>query len=174
MPGHWRTAHFATAVSVQSRKVRSWGFWWGAACTPLPIGPRHTYLDGAACAFDALDGIWSFGDPLVQLLDIYALWAFRHLHLEQIGTWPGPQAARLDFERIVELKAGEHCGCDSPRGTYGECCAESDSQRDKVAAHVAYWRFFGMRKPPPSVTTFALNGGEPPDMKTLFPLTPYS
>lgn len=170
LPGEYRHARFATAVCLKSETCRSWAFWVSELSEPVAIGPRHTYLDGAICAFENSDEVWSFGDPLEQLLDIYTLWAFRHLHLERLGRWAGPQVARDYFERIVECRPEELCGCDNPKGRYRDCCFPRDTMRDHVEAWMMYRSFYGPRQPPSSVVDFASRQGDPPSVRELLPM----
>ena len=106
---------------------RGWAFWdhgiWGLQ----GIGPRHTnYGDASICAYDSRDGTWNYGDPLVALLDLFAVWAVRHLFFSQFGRWPGPQASFSPFERLREYRDDEHCGCAAPKGRYADCCKLGD------------------------------------------------
>lgn len=160
-------ARIATAVCMRTESVRAWAFWAPSMSRPVPIGPRHTYLDGAICALDGTDDVWRFGDSLVSLLDLYTLWVFRHLHLERIGRWPGLQAGRDYFERIVEFSSDELCGCDAPKGRYKDCCAPRDSGRDSIAAFLTYHRFYGARRPPESLIGFVTKGEDPPAISDL-------
>lgn len=108
---------------------RGWAFWdhgiWGLQ----GIGPRHTnYGDASICAYDPRDGVWNYGDPLVALLDLFAVWAVRQLYFSQFGRWPGPQASFSQFERLREYRDDELCGCTVPRGRYADCCKLGDLQ----------------------------------------------
>lgn len=94
LPDQWHKVIFLTGFSFKwPFVVRSWGFWGGGFLRePAWIGPRHTnFPDGSVCAFEPTDGTWSIWEPIVTLLDIYTLWALRHLHLEVFGRWPGHQ-----------------------------------------------------------------------------------
>jgi hypothetical protein len=170
LPREYRRVVLATAVCVKSETCRSWAFWTSTLSEPKAIGPRHTYFDGAICAFEVADGVWSFGDPLERLLDIYTLWAFRHLHLERLGRWPGPQATRDYFERIVECRPDELCGCEEPRGRYKDCCLAKDRARDPVDALMMYRTFYGPRRPPEAVLGFVAGRDEPPPVGHLLPI----
>ena len=129
------------------------------------IGPRHTnFPDGSVCAFEPADKTWVIGDPLVTLLDLYTLWALRHLHLQVFGRWPGHQAVRHPYERILELREDEHCGCDMSDKLYGKCCRDRDLRRDRIADAVNFIILAsgGLRKPPNSVVKFVREHIEPP------------
>ena len=124
---------------------RSWACWdsfqW--------IGPRHTnYPDGSVCAFEQSDGSWLPGESVVELLDMYTLWALRHLHLSILGRWPGQQRVHTSYERISELAENELCGCDKPMGLYKDCCQNSDASINHIAmATIFNLRNGGLRKP---------------------------
>ena len=152
---------FLIGVPASLGMVRSWAFWVDPIALPAWIGPRHTnFGDGSVCAFEPADGTWSFGDPLTELVDLYTVWALRHLHLRHTGRWPGPQAVHRSFERLVEIRADERCGCASPRGRYGECCRERDLARDRIADAVDYLAFarWEIRKPLPAAREFVVTG----------------
>lgn len=169
LDGEYRRARIATAISTETECARSWAFWVSELSRAVPIGPRHTYFDGAICAFSPNDGAWSFGAPLVSLLDLHTLWAFRHLHLERLGRWPGPQIAFDYFERIVECRPGELCGCQDPKGRYEDCCLAADAERDPIAALMTYRAFYGTRQPPDQVARFVEGGCEPPPIRDFLP-----
>lgn len=146
-------------------RVRSWGFWNGKSW----IGPRHTNLpDGSICAFEPTDGTWLPGNSLVNLLDIYSLWAVRHMHLQKLNRWPGAQVAHYAFERLTELNEDELCGCGSLNKSYGECCRPNDLKRDQVADAVEFISLGGAdRKPPEVVLRFMEERNNPPDIFSL-------
>jgi hypothetical protein len=157
IPELGRKVSFLTGVSTEKRAVRSWGFWNSGVVGATWIGPRHTnFPDGSICAYEPRDGTWAFGDSLVELLDIYSVWALRHLHFEVLGRWPGPQAVALPYERLLELADDEHCGCGSSDMRYSDCCKESDSKRDRIAEAVRFCIFTGwtLRHPPASILQF--------------------
>lgn len=171
LEGGFKRAKFLTGVSEVSRLARSWAFWDAPIYrSPQWIGPRHTYLDGSVCAFEPSDGTWKFGDSLVTLLDLYTLWAFRQLHLEVTGRWPGPQVATLRLERLVELRPDELCGCENPRGRYRDCCQAKDISELTAADFVLYQTVFGHRAPPRSVLEFVGTEASLPELDKVVTL----
>lgn len=172
LPEHLRKAIFFTGISFRYPfRVRSWGFWKGGLRgEPTWIGPRHTnFPDGSVCAFEPTDRTWLIGNPLVKLLDLYTVWALRHLHLEIFGRWPGHQAVFLPCERIMELREDEFCGCGMFDKLYGECCQEKDLARDRVADAVDFCLYTGgePRKPPDSILKFIYRKTDPPPTSEL-------
>lgn len=145
---------------------RSWGYWDSSQW----IGPRHTnYPDGSICAFEQSDGTWLPGESLVELLDIYTLWAVRHLHLFTLGRWPGQQRIHTAYERISELKDDEFCGCDVPKGLYKNCCKKGDILTNQVADLVAYGMCQGGgRKPPVYIEGFMHKDIELPNICKVY------
>lgn len=146
-------AVFLCAIPFDSKiRVRSWAFWNGQSW----VGPRHTNLpDGSICAFEPSDGTWSHGDSIIKLLDIYSLWAVRHLYLQKYNIWPGPQVAHYAYERLTELKKNELCGCGSLIKRYEDCCMESDLKRNRIADAIKFILVGGAeRKPPEAITNF--------------------
>jgi hypothetical protein len=135
LKGSKRWAQFVLAVpNSKGWALQSWAFWQ----TGRWIGPRHTnFPTGSICAFFPGDGTWRMGDPFVTLLDLYSLWAVRQLHLEVLGRWPGRQVARWAFERIIENKPGELCGCGS-LALYESCCKSGDLSGDYHAMREAF------------------------------------
>jgi len=98
LPHLTKAATFLTAINFSNQLVKSWGFWREYAIGVRWIGPRHTnFNDGSICAFEPTDGTWTFGSSLVQLIDLYSVWALRHLHFELFGRWPGRQVAHHPF-----------------------------------------------------------------------------
>lgn len=157
LPGLTSTATFAVGICFAASAVRGWGFWGGLLAGSSWIGPRHTnYPDGSICAFEPRDRTWAFGDPIVTLLDLYTLWALRHLYLQTFGRWPGRQAVHLPYERILELRPDEYCGCDNSERLYGECCRDKDLARNRLADAFTFLRHpsGGLRKPPDEVVRF--------------------
>lgn len=159
LPGLQQKAIFLTGIPfVRTRFVRSWGFWSGVPLKyPVWIGPRHTnFPDGSVCAFDPKDGVWSIGDPLVRLLDLYTLWALRHLHLQKLGRWPGKQVASLPYERISEFSENEFCGCEKYYKLYRDCCRDKDLNRNLFDEYNDFLLHTGgaVRNPPDSVVKF--------------------
>lgn len=170
--GLQKAAIFLVGVSYERTIVRAWGFWRYSLGGLTWIGPRHTnFPDGSICAFHPTDGTWNFGDPIIELLDLYSLWAVRHLHLEVFGRWPGQQAVFHSYERILELKVDEYCGCDKSDKLYGECCREKDLARNRIADAVNFVIGFagGLREPPSAIVRSAREQSEPPALTDLFP-----
>lgn len=164
-----RAAIFLVAFSWAHAGAKGWGFWRGRIGSVRWIGPRHTnFPDGSICAFHPADGTWVFGDPIVALLDLYTVWALRHLHLELFNHWPGPQAVFHPYERRLELHASERCGCGSGR-TYRDCCASQDAARRIVPDAVSFAIQFagGRREPPARLAQFALDLAQPPPISTV-------
>lgn len=164
-----RAATFLVAFCWSKAAVRGWGFWRDSAITGRWIGPRHTnFPDGSICAFDPADGTWVFGNSIVGLLDLYTVWALRHLHLESFGRWPGPQAVFHPYERRLEFHLDESCGCGSDK-MYRNCCAPRDGARRVVPDFVSFALRFagGLREPPARVAQFVLNLAQPPPIFTV-------
>jgi hypothetical protein len=150
--------------------VNGWGFWGTTNVGIEWIGPRHTnFPDGSICAFEPTDGTWYLGDSLIQLLDLYSVWALRHLHLKITGRWPGYQAIQFPYERILELRSDEYCGCRHSDKLYGECCQKSDIYRNTItdAVNFSLNCYSGYRKPPLIVTDFVLRRTAPPNITDL-------
>lgn len=167
-------ALFLTGISFQGRSVRSWGFWLTVVAAPDWIGPRHTnFPDGSICAFEPSDSTWVFGDPIVRLLDIYTVWAVRHLYLLKFGRWPGRQSIHFVGERLLELRADEHCGCRNGERLYGECCMPSDLAGNRISMLLDFlWVTGSARKPPDSVKRFVCSKYELPSLADL--VSPFS
>lgn len=171
LPGLRQTAIFLTGLSYTAAIVHGWGFWSGPLSGPTWIGPRHTNFPiGSICAFHPSDGTWIVGDPIVELLDLYTLWALRHLHLEVFGRWPGPQAVLHPYERLIELKEDECCGCGEGSKVYRDCCRDRDMARNRVADAVDFVIRFagGLREPPHSIRTCIRERSTPPPFADLF------
>lgn len=169
-----RKACFLVAVSTTNKLVRAWAFWNSCAVGVTWIGPRHTnFPDGSICAFEPRDGTWQFGDSLVILLDIYSLWALRHLHYEVFGRWPGPQSVAPPYERMLELRDDEFCGCGQSQKLYVECCKPFDNKLKLLAAAVSFGFFsaFSVRNPPKSVVQCVLMREPPPSIPDLLNAT---
>jgi hypothetical protein len=159
LEGSTRWAEFVVAVPYCAGwGIQAWGFWQGSSW----IGPRHTNFPlGSICAIYPSDGAWRMGDSFVTLLDIYSLWAVRHLHLEVFGRWPGRQKARWAFERIIEAKPDELCGCGSAK-EYAECCRQADLKGDYETMRLEFLRETGGgTRNTPSVLTDVLKGKAP-------------
>ncbi len=173
LPGLHLKAVFLTGIPFsRTRIVQSWGFWAGVSLKhPSWIGPRHTnFPHGSICAFDPGDRVWRLGDPIVHLLALYTLWAFRHLHLQMVGRWPGKQVAHIPYERITEFKADEFCGCDQFDRLYRDCCRDKDLSRDLLLAYNSYlFQTGGTRRPPASVVNFIRFQEEAPRLGDLLP-----
>lgn len=139
----------------QKFTVKSWGFW----ITPISfewIGPRHTnYPDGSICAFEPQDKTWMNGDSIVTLLDLYSLWALRHLYLEIYGRWPGYQSIPYPYERLTEICDNEYCGCAHSNRLYVDCCKRHDLARDKTTDALDFLKKSGgLRNPPKEILEF--------------------
>lgn len=171
LPGLGRKAGFLVGVSSERKEVRSWAFWYSEIAGATWIGPRHTnFPDGSICAYEPRDGTWAFGDPLVTLLDLYSVWALRHLHYEAFGRWPGPQAVSQPYERMLELNDDEHCGCLSSEGRrYVDCCKTEDLQRNRIAEAMKFGFFscWSLRFPPTPVLRFVRDWNQPPSLAEL-------
>lgn len=154
-----------------SPEIRAWGFWEDGKW----LGPRHTNSpDGSICPFDASNPTWWIGQPLIRLIDIYSVWALRHLHLEVFGRWPGRQLALDPFERLAELFPDELCGCDNGIGKrYVDCCLTRDKATfiAKMVRSVPP-RIPPYRAPPHNVAAFVTGGGEAPDLDAVLPPSP--
>lgn len=173
LPGLQQKVLFLIGIPfVRTRVVRCWGFWVGVPLKyPAWIGPRHTnFPDGSVCAFDPSDKAWRIGDPIVRLLDLYTLWAFRHLHLQILDHWPGKQVATIPYERITELRENEFCGCGGSNKLYRDCCREKDLTRNLFAEYNYFMlRTGGIRRPPDSVVNFIRLQKEAPWICNLLP-----
>jgi hypothetical protein len=161
-----RQATFIIALPYQpGAGPRAWGFWTGARQSRW-IGPRHTnFQDGSICAFSPDDGAWSEGGDLRTLIDLYSIWALRHLHLELFNRWPGKQYGLSNadpwvqaYYRQRECNDDELCGCGSETQRYAECCKRSDLQLDVIQLMSHFLRNieggFSSRRPPTSVVDF--------------------
>jgi hypothetical protein len=164
-----QAATFLTAFSWSILAVKAWGFWRESAVSVRWIGPRHTnFPDGSVCAFDPADKTWIFGDPLIELLDLYSVWALRHLHLEMFHHWPGPQSVFHPYERQLEFHHTELCVCGSGRA-YGNCCLSRDTARSAVTNAVSFIIQFagGLREPPAYAAQAALHATTPPPVSVV-------
>lgn len=166
LPELSRAAIFVVKVPFSEDLVRGWGFWRYSLAGVKWIGPRHTnYPDGSICAFHIADATWNEGESLVPLLDLYTLWALRHLYLETFGRWPGPQAVLHPYERILELQDDELCGCGRTEKLYRDCCQHKDlTHRSRVALAVNFilTHTRGHREPPRAIEELVTKGAEPP------------
>ena len=174
-------ATFLAAVSYHPNVgARSWAFW------KMPtgyrwIGDRHTnFFDGSICAFSpAEDDAWSEGCSLVTLIDLYTVWAMRHLHLEIEGRWPGKHYALLNllglpdpYYRLTQVKESELCTCGIHGARYGECCRPSDLKHDFTKVKVDFerrnlGRSIGDRAPPRAVVDFIEGRRSVPPMREV-------
>lgn len=175
LPGLSLKASFVVALSYVDKLgptgARSWGFWGSPTSGYSWIGPRHTnFPDGSICAFDPRDDTWQVGDPLVELLDLYSVWAVRQLHLRVFGKWPGYQSVPHAYERILEMKEDEFCGCSNSGRRYRDCCRSRDLAADHVteAVKFAFWSAGGVRQPPSTIAKFVLEQKMPPDQSSLW------
>jgi hypothetical protein len=162
LSGYGGRALFCVSFPYSGNLPRSWAFLRPPAGQFSWLGPRHTnYPDGSVCAFHIGDQTWRPGDDFVTLLDLYSVWAVRHLHLMTLGTWPGAQHVLNRYERMLESRDDDCCGCGS--GTrYVECCKARDSSKNLVplATRMALLD----RRPPRAVSNWVANGGEPPSL----------
>lgn len=169
-----RRARFFVAIPFSPSRLQAWGYWEGTVLQVKWIGPRHTnFPDGSICAFDPREPEPPGSHDLVGLFDIYTLWAFRHLHLELFGTWPGRQVGDFASERIFEFQQGELCGCARSARAYDACCRQDDQRTQNAADLVDFALTFNTRRPPDEVQSFA-QGGEPPRIELLAVATSWS
>jgi hypothetical protein len=172
LPGAREKAVFLVGIPyARSRIVRAWGFRAGPPLAhPLWIGPRHTnFGDGSICAFEPTDGTWMPGDSIITLLDIYSLWALRQMHLQVYGRWPGRQVAHFPYERFIELRGDELCGCGSDK-LYRECCQKDDLSRNIISDAFDYFYCTGKeRTPPDTVKIFVQSLNNIPKIEDLLP-----
>jgi len=173
LPGLCQKAVFLTGIPFTwARIVRSWGFWMGVPLRyPVWIGPRHTNLpDGSICAFEPSDGTWNLGDSLILLLDLYTLWALRHLHLQVFHRWPGRQVAHFIYERLLELQPTEYCGCGSDQ-FYADCCQEKDLRSNHLLEAMRFYDYGGgLRTTPDQISNFVRVQENPPELNALLPM----
>jgi len=170
LPNFGRTVTFLIVVCTTKKQVRGWAFWESVVGAQW-IGPRHTnFPDGSICAYDPSDGTWEFGDPIVTLIDIYTVWALRHLHLEVEGRWPGPQSVPHIYERLLEFRDDELCGCGRSDRKYSQCCKPSDLKANRVTAAIRFGVFTGWscRRPPDSIWQFIQKRKQPPELESIF------
>ncbi len=169
LPNLRQHAIFFTGISFPTCSVRAWAFWGDPIAYPEWIGPRHTnFPDGSICAYEPMDSTWTFGDPLVELLDLYTVWAVRHLYLRQFGRWPGHQSIHFPGERILELRADEYCGCANSQKLYGNCCMPGDLAGNRIGACLDfYWRTGLLRRPPEPVVNYLRSGKVLPSIVQL-------
>jgi hypothetical protein len=162
-------AIFAVVIDYTTALVRSWGFWRSTVTPGSWIGPRHTNGDGSVCAFD---GSWSWEVSLVTLIDLYSLWAIRHLYLEVFGRWPGSHVAHLRGEKLLEFGPDEYCGCADGTKKYGFCCMANDLAEGRIERSLAFaWLGGSTRQSPINVTRFVREVRDPPTVHELLPTT---
>ena len=174
-----KKATFLIALPYSAAYIQqSWAFW----TTPINwewIGARHTNFPlGSICAFNPGDGTWTLGDSLIQLIDLYTLWALRHEHLKVFGRWPGRQHVIHPYERLTESSPNELCGCDKTGLRYGECCRPRDLSiplLDRMRRYTVYAGGSIDRSPPPELTAFIKTRRNPPDITPYFmPIVPHN
>lgn len=165
--GLTKRATFLTAVPfIRGSRAQAWGY-WTTAISASWIGPRHTnFPDGSICAFEPRDDTWSIGESIIKLLDLYTLWALRHLHLELFGRWAGYQSVPIPYERLQELQDDEFCGCDRSHLRYSECCKSADLALDPQKTFVDFvMRTGGGNREPPKWVLPVIWGSQlPPDI----------
>lgn len=171
LAGLERAAVIVLAIRYQPKPaLAGWAFWDGLNW----IGPRHTnYTDGSICAFDLRDDTWQIGKSLVELLDLYTVWAFRHLHLQVCGRWPGFQSVPLAWDRRRELRGDEFCGCGTkPYKRYADCCQAADwsgmGLRERVQNLLTNRGL--KRSPPPEICKFSRERTVPPSLDSVLPI----
>jgi hypothetical protein len=152
--------------------AKAWAFWTTSISWEW-IGPRHSnFPDGSVCAFDHRDQTWTVGESLIKLLDLYSVWACRHLCLKVFGSWPGFQSVFHPLERLLELNDNEFCGCDESAGSYAQCCKRRDlaeNRAEMFADFLSKFSCFGVRKPPTAILQFMSNRSDPPSFNAAFP-----
>jgi hypothetical protein len=162
-----REAVFIAAIPFDIRKTaHGWAF-WSRGCLAFAqwIGPRHTnFPTGSICAFDPRDNAWNTGDSAILLLDLYSVWAVRHLHLEYFGRWPARRQRVGAYERRRECREDELCGCGSLDKTYAECCLPSDLQGNLLRDALLFLSETGggERSPPAEILQFLREQSVPP------------
>lgn len=173
--GSAREAKFLIALpETPAVEPRGWAFWQQDGQVEW-IGPRHTnFPDGSVCAYHPmLDKAWSPGGDLCTLLDLYSVWALRHLHLLVFDRWPGRQYAMPDelgqsdpYYRLTQFKGAELCSCGSNR-RYGECCRLHDLNRPFLSILQTFkMRNLGLsihdRAPPAEIAALIAQEGQNP------------
>ena len=157
------TARFLVAVPFDDRVPMAWAFWGDGSW----IGPRHTnFKDGSICCMHIPDNTWAVGEPLVDLLDLFTLWAVRHLYVRLFGRWPGRQVAILRHERLTEISDDELCGCGSAI-PYGACCKKDDLKRNKMYVAIEFVLYGRERAVPKCIWRFVNGQSEPPQFDEL-------
>lgn len=170
LPDLNKKATFLTAIPFNPKiPVRSWAF-WSTSVSNEWIGPRHTNFPcGSICAFEPMDNTWVAGDSIIDLLDIYSVWALRHLHLEVFGKWAGYQSVPHPYERLIEIQDHEYCGCNNSNKLYKDCCKKEDVNRDRGADFKSFTSTYGhIRRPPQSIIKFMQDRKTLPTISELF------
>ena len=179
LPGIEYGATFLVALPfVLGVGPRAWGF-WNEPSGMRWIGPRHTnFFDGSICAFSPVDNVWVEGGNLTTLMDLYTVWALRHLHLNVLGRWPGrqyslppPNQILNPYYRLVQCGDAELCGCGSLTSRYAECCKPNDLRSDfgRLAQEFARRMGGGIRdrKPPQAIVDFVEGSGSTPRIRDV-------
>lgn len=157
------TARFLVAVPFDGEMPKAWAFWDDGSW----IGPRHTnFADGSICCMHTPDNTWTAGESLVDLFNLYTLWAVRHLHVRLFGRWPGRQVAILRHERLTEIADDEQCGCGSAI-PYAACCKEDDLKRNKLDVAIEFALYGRDRAVPTCIWRFLNGQSEPPQFEEL-------
>lgn len=186
LDGLAREAKFLIALPyTPAVEPRGWAFWEQDGQVEW-IGPRHTnFTDGSVCAYHPkLDNAWSPGGDLRTLLDLYSVWALRHLHLAVFDRWVGRQHAMPDaagrsdpYYRLLQFKEAELCSCGSDR-RYGACCRPYDLKLPFLSIKRMFEKRNGGRSildraAPPEITASVTSGGRnapPPILEVHDPL----
>lgn len=143
---------------------KAWAFWNGLSW----IGERHTnFPDGSICAFEPSDRTWTPSEPLINLLDLYTLWAFKHYYLKEFGKWPGYQVAHIAYERHLEFSDDEFCGCNNFNKKYKDCCKLKDRDMNLLKNGI-HFSIYGKRSPPKSIFDFMYLGKSLPKIANLY------
>ena len=162
LSGYGGRALFCMSFPFSARLPRSWAFLRPPVGTYSWVGPRHTnFPDGSICAFHMEDRTWVPGDTVVTLLDLYSVWVVRHLHLMTFGTWPGGQFVHSSYERLLESRDDEQCGCGSGN-RYHACHKQRDTSFVNLAAATRMAVFD--RGPPQDILRWAIHSGNPPPL----------
>jgi hypothetical protein len=173
-----RTATFLVAVPFgRDQFPRAWGL-WNLANGKRWIGNRHTnFPDGSICAFVPESGTWRQGDQLDALLDLFSVWALRHLYLEEFGRWPGRQYSPHPYYSLVEFKEDEFCSCDKnePPLLYGVCCKPEHLAQNLLELAAGFERKMKCklsdRHPPSRIIDFMTGKGAIPSVSEVLGIT---
>jgi hypothetical protein len=140
-------------------RVESWAWWYPDGS---PIGPRHTnYPHASICAFEPTDAdAWNRERPLVNLIDMYAVWVVRHAYLRRFGRWPGEQIFHTAYERLHEGRKDELCGGCSSGRLYRNCYRPKDLRRASAEVENEFLqRFRGVKRVAPPSPEEAIRRG---------------